>query len=530
MSEIHEVDVVVAGSGAGGLVAALRAAEHGLQVLLLEKAAVCGGTAAYSGAGLWAPANQHVLAAGQQDDLALAQTYLDHTVGDRTPRSMQQAYLHAAPETIAWLETKDVRFSYMTGYPDYHPDQPGALLTGRAITPKALRHSYTDTLTHPVRPKLEMGHGGPPITDPGPEGPHWGGQSLIAQLLAACQAEGVEIWTSAAFVDLVVEDGRVVGVTVDRDGALTVRARAGVVLAAGGFDHNRAMRQQWSHEVVNHDDWTLGVESNTGDGIVAGMRLGAAIDLMEDCWWAPGFLRPDGQASFLLWERTAPTGILVDQAGSRWVNEGVAYNEFGHLMLSALERGTPCLPSWFVFDQLAFDRYGFAGLYPGVDLEPWVEAGVLRRADSLEELAELLGTPDLPSTVERWNAQAVQGVDEDFHRGADGSYEGQLLAVFQKYPGIEGPHEWPNPSLAPVAQGPFYAGQVVLSDLGTKGGLVCDEHARVQREDGTPIRGLYACGNTMASMFGHAYPGPGACITPGMTFGRLAADDLAAGR
>ena len=359
MSE--EFDVVVAGSGAGGLVGALRAAERGLRVLVVEKAEVCGGTAAYSGAGLWAPANLHVLAAGQADDLDLAQTYLDHTVGDRTPRSMQQAFLHAAADTIAWLETQNVRFSYMTGYPDYHPERPGALLTGRAITPKALRRSYTDGLRHRVRPPLEMGHGGPPITDPGPEGPHWGGQSLIAQLLAACDSAGVKVWTSAAFVDVITRDGAVVGLSVSRDGLpVEVTCRAGVLLACGGFDHNVSMRETYSHEVVAHDRWSLGVEGNTGDGIAAGLRLGAHVDLMEDCWWAPGFLRPDGKPSFLLWERAAPTGILVDQSGRRWVNEGVAYNEFGHLMLGAAERGIPCFPSWYVFDQYAMDHYGFA--------------------------------------------------------------------------------------------------------------------------------------------------------------------------
>jgi 3-oxosteroid 1-dehydrogenase len=531
VNEIDGYDVVVAGSGAGGLVGALRAAELGLRVLVLEKASVCGGTAAYSGAGLWAPANQYVLQAGQDDNLDLAQTYMAETVGDRTPRSMQQAFLRSAAATIDWLATKQVLFNFMTGYPDYHPSLPGGLLTGRAITPKALRRSYSDTLEHPVRPPLEMGHGGPPITDPGPQGPHWGGQSLIMQLLTACAAAGVDIWTGAALTDLVVEEGRVVGVQVERAGeVLTIRAANGVLLAAGGFDHNAEMRTTYSHPVVAHVRWTLGAESNTGDAIAAGIKLGAAVDLMEDCWWAPGFLRPDGQASFLHWERTAPTGILVDQRGNRWVNEGVDYNSYGHLVLAALDREIPCLPSWFVFDQHALDTYGFAGLRPGADPSPWVEAGVLHRADNLHDLAAIVGTPDLKATVERWNAAAEKGIDEDFGRGAAGSYERQLLWVFQRYPGIAGPHEWPNPSLAPLAQGPFYAGQVVLSDIGTKGGLVCDEHARVTRPNGSVIPGLYACGNTMASMFGHSYPGPGACITPGMAFGRLAADDLAARR
>lgn len=523
----HDVDLVVVGTSAGGLVGALRAAERGLQVLVLEKAAVCGGTAAYSGAGLWAPANPLVLAAGQEDDLDTAQAYLDATVGDRTPRTMQQAFLAAAGDTIGWLEGKDVHFSYMTGYPDYHPHLPGGLLTGRAITPKALRRSYTDTLVHPVRPPLELGHGGPPITDPGPEGPHWGGQSLIAQLLKACEGAGVQIWTSAPFVDLVLAEGRVTGVRAERDGAEVEVAARAVLLAAGGFDHNQQMRAQWSVAGVDHDRWTLGAESNTGDAIAAGMRAGAAVDLMDDCWWAPGVIRPDGRPSFLLWERAAPTGIIVDQAGNRWLNEAIDYNTFGRVLLEARDRGVPCLPSWYVFDQLAFDRYGFGGLRPGGDLDSWVAAGAVLKADSVEALAAATGAAGLADTVERWNVQAEKGVDEDFGRGAEGSYERQLLWVFQRYPGIEGPHEWPNPSLAPLSSGPFYAMQVVLSDIGTKGGLVCDERARVTRPDGSVIAGLYACGNTMASVMGNTYPGPGACITPGMAFGRIAADDLA---
>ena len=525
--DIADYDVVVVGSGAGGLVGALRAAERGLRVLVLEKADACGGTTALSGAGLWAPANLHVLNAGQPDDLDLARTYLSHTVGTRTPLAMQEAFLQAAAPTIAWLETRSVRFSYMTGYPDYHPEEPGGLLTGRAITPKALKPAFVRALDHRVQPKLALGDGGPPITDPGPDGPLWGGQSLIAQLLAALAVAGVDVWTSTPFTGLVVEDGRVVGVVARREGrSLQIAAPAGVLLACGGFEHNVAMRQQWQDAAVGHSTWTLGVAGNTGDGISAGMGAGADTDLLEDCWWAPGFLRPDGQCSFLLWERAAPTGIIVDQDGRRWVNEGTPYNTFGHLMLEARDGGTPCIPSWYVFDQHALDAYGFGGLRPGADTTEWVAAGALVKADDLAGLAAAVEAPALVETAERWNVLAEKGVDEDFGRGDDGSYERQLLSVFQRYPGIAGPHAWPNPSLAPLAHGPYYAGKVVLSDLGTKGGLVCDEHARVLRPDGTSIPGLYACGNTMASMMGHAYPGPGACITPAMAFGWLAADDL----
>jgi 3-oxosteroid 1-dehydrogenase len=524
---IEDYDVVVAGSGAGGLVGALRAATHGLRVLVLEKAAECGGTTALSGAGLWAPANMHVLAAGQPDSLELAREYMRHTVGDRAPQELQDAYLEAAAQTIDWLESQGVRFNFMRGYPDYHPERPGALLTGRAVTPKAVPPSYFDGLDVPVVGKLPQGDGGPPMPVL-PDYPVFGGRAMIGMLLTALKGVGADVWTSTPFLDVVVEDDRVVGVTASREGeVVTIRSPKGALLASGGFDPNTALRERFCHEPVKHDRWSLGVAGDTGDGIEAGMRLGAATDLMEDCWWAPGVVRPDGGPSFLLYERAAPTGIIVDQDGRRWVNEGVSYNWFGHLMLEALERGVPCLPSWYVFDSYALSRYGFAGLRPEEDPTPWVESGAMKRADTVEELAAQLGTTALVETVERWNALVDKGSDEDLGRGAEGSYERQLLWMFQRYPGIPPAHEWPNPSLAPVQQGPFYAMQVVLSDLGTKGGLVCDTHARVTRPDGSVIAGLYACGNTMASVFGHSYPGPGACITPAMAFGRLAADDMA---
>ncbi|MFN2538236.1 MAG: FAD-dependent oxidoreductase [Mycobacteriales bacterium] len=512
-------DVVVVGTGAAGLTGALRAATRGFRVLVLEKDEVVGGTAALTGGGLWAPTNTCLVELGVQHSLEEAQTYLDHTVGDRTPRSMQQAFLHAAAPTIDWLATLGVRFNRLHGFPDYAPDEPGGRIDGRAIAPKSVSKEVADGIPWPLREKLPYGDGGPPMPSYDLGGRLFGGRSLVGQLLLACRDAGVEIWTRCAFRELVTDGDRVVGVMSDRG---EIAAPAGVLLATGGFEHNSEMRSDYQLPFVREGRWSLGVDGNTGDGHRAGLALGAATDLLEDAWWTPAFERPDGP-SFLLWERTAPLGFVVDQFGRRWGNEGIAYNEYGQQMRLDDAR----LPSYLVFDERGLRRYGFAGLQPDQDPTPWIEAGTLHRAETVEELAETLGLAGLPETTARWNVMAHSGVDEDFGRGREGSFERQLLTVFLGYGGLAPTsHEFPNPSLAPVDEGPFYAAPVVLGDLGTKGGLVCDEHARVTRQDGSVIPGLYAAGNTMASMMGHTYPGPGSCITPGMAFARLAADQM----
>jgi 3-oxosteroid 1-dehydrogenase len=513
-------DVVVVGAGAGGLTGALRAADAGLSVLVLEKSEVLGGTAALTGGGLWAPGNQYL----EPEDPNLAIDYLDHTVGDRTPREMRLAFLAAAAPTIAWLGEKGIAFAWMQGFPDYFPEQPGGKMTGRVIAPKGMPAERVALLEHPIRPKLTAGDGGPVLRAMDTKGRLFGGQALAAQLVLACEEAGVQFRLSTPMTDLVLENGAVVGVQTDGG---EIRANRGVLLASGGIDRSPELRTRWQDPSVGHATWSLGVPTNTGDGIVAGISAGAATDLLEDAWWTPGFVRPDGQVSFVFWERSAPLGFLVDQTGRRWINEGLPYDRFGHAMLAAHQAGTPCIPSWLVFDHHGLTRYGFGGLAADADPDPWVEAGVLVRAESLEELARAIGAPELKATTQRWNEQAEKGADTDFGRGADSSFERQSLRVFQSYPGIYSePHRWPNPSLAPLLEAPFYAAQIVLADLGTKGGLVCDERGRVRRTDGNVIVGLYACGNSMASVMGNCYPAPGSCITPGMTFARLAVDDM----
>src|SRR5206468_1691008 len=240
---------------------------------------VVGGTAALTGGGLWAPTNKWLVDLGVEDSLEEAQTYLDHTVGDRTPRSMQQAFLHAAAATIDWLATLGVRFNRLSGFPDYAPDQPGGRIDGRAIAPKTVKAEVAAGIPWPLRQKLPYGDGGPPMPRFDVGGLLFGGRSLVGQLLLACRDAGVEIWTECPMTGVLTEGDRVTGVTTPRG---EIAAPAGVLLATGGFEHNPAMRGEHQLPFVREGRWSLGVAGNTGDGHRVGLELGAATDLLED--------------------------------------------------------------------------------------------------------------------------------------------------------------------------------------------------------------------------------------------------------
>jgi 3-oxosteroid 1-dehydrogenase len=315
------------------------------------------------------------------------------------------------------------------------------------------------------------------------------------------------------------EDGRAAGVAVLRDGRpALIRAARGVVLAAGGFERNTAMRQRYQRPPIG-TDWTTGSPGNTGDAIEAAAAVGAALDLMDDAWWGPSIPLPSGPY-FCLAERSLPGCLLVNGAARRFVNESAPYVDAVHAMYDGHSDAVPHIPSWLIFDQRYRDSYVFAGLPPGRSLpRRWSDVGSVHRAATLAELAAGPGLDPaaLAATVARFNGFALAGVDGDFHRG-DSAYD--------RYYGD--PRHRPNPNLAPLERPPFYAVKVVPGDLGTKGGLRTDERARVLRSDGTPIPGLYAAGNTSAAVMGRSYAGAGATIGPAMTFGYLAALDLAA--
>jgi 3-oxosteroid 1-dehydrogenase len=304
-----------------------------------------------------------------------------------------------------------------------------------------------------------------------------------------------------------------------RDGKpVLIRARRGVLIATGGFERNEQMRRQYQQAPIG-SDWTTGATGNTGDGIVAGQRLGAATGLLDDAWWGPSIPLPRGPY-FCLAERNLPGCVMVNGAGRRFVNESAPYVDAVHAMYAGNTEDNPHIPAWLVFDQRYRDRYVFAGLPPGRPLpRRWYAAGAVFRAPDLGKLAAAIGVdPDgLAQTVARFNSFAEAGTDEDFHRGE---------SAYDRYYGD--PRVRPNPNLAPLARAPFYAVKIVPGDLGTKGGLRTDARARVLRPDGSVIPGLYAAGNASAAVMGHSYAGAGATIGPAMTFGYLAALDLTA--
>lgn len=543
-SDGDEFDVIVVGSGAAGMTAALAAAYHRLRVIVIEKAAVFGGSTARSGGGLWLPANDVLRRAGVEDSVARAETYLAGVAGPEVPAARRHALLTHGPAMLEFVRANTpLDFAWVPGYPDYYPEAPGGQPAGRTVEPRPLDGRLLGDdlalLAPPYLPApsgmavtaadyrwLSLGSRHPRAVTTAARlvagaafarlrrrRPLTMGQALAAGLWAGLRAAGVPVLLGAPMTDLHTDGDRVTGVTIERAGRpFRLRARLGVLLASGGFEHNEGMRKQFQREPIGVD-WTVGASGNTGDGITAGARLGAALDLMDEAWWGPSIPLTAGPY-FCLAERNLPGCIMVNSAGRRFVNESAPYVDAVHAMYEQ-----DSVPAWLVADQTYRDRYLFAGRGPRAPLpRRWYEAGVAHRAGTLDELAERIGVPAaaLRDTVERFNGFATTGRDDDFRRGE---------SVYDRYYGD--PRNRPNPCLGPIARPPFHAFRIVPGDLGTKGGLRTDERARVLRDDGTPLAGLYAAGNASASVMGRSYAGAGATLGPAMTFGYLAALDLA---
>jgi len=539
-------DVVVVGSGAAGMTAALAAAHHGLRVVVIEKTDRFGGSTARSGGGLWVPGNEVLRKAGVRDTPEQARAYLAYVAGDGD-RERQRALLEHGPAMLAFVRASTpVDFAWVPGYADYYPEAPGGLAQGRSIEPVPLDSGVLGPELAHLNPPYVPTRGGVTITQAdyrwlslGPRYPRAAlttvkvlgrlararlrrrptlslGQALAAGLRAGLVTRDVPVWLGTPMTGLRMENGRVTGVETGGQPAL-IRASRGVVLAAGGFERNEEMRRRYQRQPIG-TEWTTGAAGNTGDAIAAGAAAGAALDLMDDAWWGPS-IPLSGGPYFCLAERSLPGCILVNGAGQRFVNESAPYIDAVHAMYDGHGDGNPHIPSWLITDQRYRNSYVFAGLPPRKPLpRRWYQAGAVHRAPTVAELADQadIDPAALAKTVVRFNEFAQAGRDEDFHRG-DSAYD--------RY--YSDPRCRPNPCLAPLATPPFYAIKIVPGDLGTKGGLRTDERARVLRADGTPIAGLYAAGNTSAAVMGHSYAGAGATIGPAMTFGYIAALDLA---
>ncbi|MCW6530950.1 FAD-dependent oxidoreductase [Sphingomonas sp. MMSM20] len=553
MAANEEVDLLVIGSGAGGLTAAFTAADVGASVLVVEKAAKFGGTSATSGGGIWIPNSDDARAKGHADDPGEAFGYIKALIGDDVPDAKLHAYIDNAHRMLSYLEQKSEVHYTAYAYADYHMDVAGARGGWRTHDPiplmadrlgkdfERMEPPHTLTLTfgrftwtmEEAKLLLTMSPGAKSLlfklmTRYIFDIP-WrfktkrsrrltGGNALIGRLKLSLDQKGVPLWLNAPMVELLRENGRITGAIVERDGQkVTVRARKGVVLASGGFDHNLALRQKYLPGPTG--DWSAGVPTNTGDALAAGTAVGAGTDLLDSAWWGPGFmLEGEDRARIMFVERALPSSIIVNQAGKRYMNEAASYHVAGGEMHRANSPEGPTVPSWFVFDARYRGKYMLGPMMagkPSADKRiPAAMRKILRKSDTIEGLAREMGVDPaaFSAAVARFNGFAVKGEDPDFHRG---------VSAYDRHYGDASVS--PNPTLAPIEQGPFYAIPIYPCDLGTNGGLSTDANARVLDTEGRPIDGLYAIGNASAAAMGRTYPGAGATLGPAMTFGWLAA-------
>jgi 3-oxosteroid 1-dehydrogenase len=537
-------DVVIVGSG-GGLCGAVTAAAAGLEVLVIEKQPLIGGSTAISGGILWLPNNPLMQAEGVSDSFDEAMAYFESVVGDAGPASSaarRAAFIAEGANMVRFLQDQGVSLVRCEAYSDYYAGVAGfaggkargrsieaTVFDGRELGPwltkmppsgtggvvvmtreaARLQLAWRSLAGAKVAARVALRSAGARLKG---EQRLANGRALIGQTLRVAIRQEVTLWTQTAFVDLLVENGRVAGLVANRHGrSLRIRARHGVLLSSGGFARNPEMRAKYSRQ-PNAAAWTVASAGDTGEVIEAAMQHGAAVDLMDEAWWIPASVTPDGLPAPLIPERSKPGSIIVDRAGRRYFNEAVSYMEAGRQMYIHDEDGG-AIPSWLIIDSRHRSRYMFSMQPPLVTPNAWIASGYMKKADTLEGLARVCGidAQGLVATVDRFNSFARTGTDPDFHRG-EGAHEQYQGDVTNK----------PNACLAPLAKPPFYAVEVYPGDVGTSGGLLCDEFSRVLDADHRPLPGLYATGNCTASVMGRAYPGAGASIGASFVFAYIA--------
>ena len=552
----HTVDWLVVGSGAAGLASAVRAADLDMDVLVVEAGDHYGGSTAISGGVVWIPNNDQMPSRGISDSPEEALTYLRHLTRGEVPEERLQAYVDEAPRALQWLQSHThFRLDALEMYSDYYPEAPGGKPGGRSMEPVPFDGDQLgpefERLRRPHPQSQVLGKFGITAREAKDYlSPSWrgrfkllgrmiqyalrwfkrrkysrdtklhAGNGLIARLRRSMMDRELPLWLDSPVRELIVEDAAVVGAVVEQAGTkVRIRAKRGVLLAAGGYERNQDLREQTGPTPIS-TDWNAGNLLNVGQGITMGQAAGGAVERMGDAWWTPVTRIPKSDKAWVLVvEKNLPGSIFVNAAGERFTNEAAPYLD----VALAMYAGNAVPVCWMVFDARFRRSYPVGPVAPGyampdARISRRLREGFFTKAESVAALADKLQLDGdaLQATLERWNGMCANGVDEDFGRGN---------SLADRYYGDDAFQ--PNPCMAAIVEAPFYAIPVYPGDLGTKGGLVTDPGARVLNEQGQAIAGLFAAGNTSAAVMGPTYPGAGGTIGPALVFGMLAAETAA---
>lgn len=545
----HEADLLVFGSGAAGMTAALVGAQEGLNVVLCEKSSQLGGTTATSGGSLWIPGASPILRNGRAESTDEVRRYLQGELGEHIRWDLMDAFLTAGPAAIDYLEQHtDLRFEHLQN-PDYHSDRPGGSAFGRAITARPfdgrllgpdfelllpprsvfmvlggmmVYRREIQTLLWPFSSFSTFGHAIRVLTLHAlarlryPRGTRLLiGNALIGRFLLSLRKKGVAIWVNAPLVELVRDGAQVDGAIVEVNGVQKrVRARRGVVLATGGISNNKSLQEELMRNFPHLH--SLVSEGNTGDGLITSRAIGAAVDenVSNPGFWSPASILKGTEGRETVWvhghmDRGKPGLIAVNSGGRRFVNEAASYHDFVMAMFRS-QQEVPAIPAHLICDHRFIRKYGLGlirPLYPR--LQPYIAAGYLIAGDTVEDLARQIGIEpaNLMETIAEHNRDAKVGVDKAFGRGS---------TAFNRFNGD--PENKPNPCMRPITKPPFYAMAVYPCTLGTTVGIRTDKDARVLDATEAPIPGLYACGNDMSSVMRGFYPAPGITLGPAVVF------------